>query len=608
MQKILSSSVGITTLNLNKQTLPKQPVPDLGETTERYLKSVKPFLTENEYCKTKRIVKEFISEDGPGCLLQSKLLERYEKTDNWLSEWWLNSAYLGYRAPVIVNSNPGSVGPPLKFKRKEDVYLIAGHLVRAVCDYDKMIKCGNIKQEMAGNEPLDMQPYAMILGTHRRPAPKCDQLLHTDDSKHIIIISNNNFFKLDVIKDCSVLNETEIAGAIKDIVCRSQEKGKAVGILTGNDRDTWAEFHCLLKELGCNDRILREIEQSLFILCMDKQLPKEVFKEKNSASVRAVQSLTGYNSCINAGNRWHDKTVQFILSADGFFGMEYEHSPCEGGPVAVLHDYVLKYIAEQGSGTGCDTFDKFPKAEHLKFETNATIDCAIGSATAAVDKLSKNLDMECFTFDLFGKKVIKGFQLSPDSFIQMALQATYYKLHNKPPAHYETAALRRFRNARTECIRSTSIESVKFAKAITDKRCKNEELKDMLFKAIEVHKKLASEATLGQGVDRHLYGLKMIALCESMELPELYKDIAYTKSTTFTLSSSQVPYKSTSFMCYGPVVPDGYGCCYNPRTDDILFACSSYKSCKETSSKAFADTLKEMLRRMRSIASNCPDA
>lgn len=33
-----------------------------------------------------------------------------------------------------------------------------------------------------------------------------------------------------------------------------------------------------------------------------------------------------------------------MVSADGFIGMEYEHSPCEGVPVAVLHDYVLKYM------------------------------------------------------------------------------------------------------------------------------------------------------------------------------------------------------------------------------------------------------------------------
>lgn len=41
-------------------------------------------MSENEYCNTKRIVEEFISENGPGPFLQSKLLERYHNTDNWV--------------------------------------------------------------------------------------------------------------------------------------------------------------------------------------------------------------------------------------------------------------------------------------------------------------------------------------------------------------------------------------------------------------------------------------------------------------------------------------------------------------------------------------------
>lgn len=622
MQKILSSPLTvyngiykntlmmlraqITTLNLNKQQPPKQPVPDLAQTAERYLKSVEPLLTDDELCNTKKIVQEFICDGGPGPALQCKLLERYENTDNWMTEWWLNTAYLGYRAPLIINSNPGTVGPPIKFNRREDIYMIAAFLIKAVLNYDAMIKCGDIKQEMVKDAPLDMQPYGMILGTHRRPAQKCDQLLHTDNTKHIIVMCNNNLFKLDVIKDCHVLTEIEIAGSIKNIMDRSKKQGKAVGILTAIDRDQWADFHCILQELGCNDRILQLIEDSLFILCLDKDIPTEAFKHKNNASVRALQSLTGYDSHTNAGNRWHDKILQFILAADGFFGLEYEHSPCEGGPVAVLQDYVLQYIISKSVDIGCDTFENFPKAEQLKFETNSTIECAIKSASSFVDNFSKNIDLECFTFDKFGKKEIKKLKLSPDSFIQMAMQATFYKIHNKPPAHYESAALRRFNNARTECIRSTSIESVQFAKALNNEKCTDEaSLKESMSIAIQKHKQLASEAVLGQGVDRHLWGLKMIALSESMEIPELYKDIAYTRSTSFTLTSSQVSFKSPSFMCYGPVQPDGYGCCYNPLDNSILFACSSYKACKDTCSTLFAETLKDVLVRMRNIYAMC---
>lgn len=45
---------------------------------------------------------------------------------------------------------------------------------------------------MVGNIPLDMQPYTVILGSHRRPKERCDQLMHTEETNHIIIISNNH--------------------------------------------------------------------------------------------------------------------------------------------------------------------------------------------------------------------------------------------------------------------------------------------------------------------------------------------------------------------------------------------------------------------------------
>lgn len=57
-------------------------------------------------------------------------------------------------------------------------------------------------------------------------------------------------------------------------------------------------------------------------------------------------------------------------------------------------------------------------------------------------------------------------------------------------------------------------------------------------------------------------------------------------------------------MCYGPAVPEGYGCCYNPRPTDILIACSSFKSCRDTDSKKFVNILKDVLHEMKELYSN----
>lgn len=101
--------------------------------------------------------------------------------------------------------------------------------------------------------------------------------------------------------------------------------------------------------------------------------------------------------------------------------------------------------------------------------------------------------MECFTFDKFGADAIKAIKQSPDSFIQIAMQVTFFKLQKKPPAHYESAALRRFINARTECIRSTSTESVEFAKMMLHDAASKAQKREMMIRAINAHKDYAGQ-------------------------------------------------------------------------------------------------------------------
>ncbi|XP_051166865.1 carnitine O-acetyltransferase-like [Leptopilina boulardi] len=597
----MQQSLSITSLKLNHVTLPKQPVPDLKKSAQKYLISLKPLLNEEEFSNTEKIVNHFISENGPGPILYKKLQERYDKTENWLNQWWLREAYLGYRIPVIVNTSPGIISPPQNFQNLDEMHSFAARLIEGVCKFDALLKSGKMKQEMVHNEPLDMLQYGSILGSHRQPNRIVDNLLHTDFAEHIIIISNNRLFKLNLLHCNKPLTENQLKSSIKDIVNRSNIPGKPVGILTGNDRDTWAENHEILKEIGSNGKILKDIESSLFVLCLDKQLPNDAFKTKNNESVRSVQSMTGYSSSTNSGNRWHDKTLQYIISCDGFVGFQMEHSPCDGRPTAVIHDFVLNHATSK-MNIKCEDAKDFPQGEELNFELNDKIEEAIKEATTVVDYYSENIDMECFTFKDFGSDEIKKWKLSPDSFIQIAMQVTFYKLQKKPPSQFQAVILHRFINGRTDCIRSTSSESVEFAKLINSNYGNNSEKKKAMINAIFMHKKTAREASIGEGVDKFFFGLSMIANDEKMELPEFFKDIGWTKSRYFTLATSQLPFKSASVACFGPFVPNGYGCCYNPRKDDILFACSSMNDSPETCTKAFAETLQDSLRLMKKIA------
>jgi carnitine O-acetyltransferase len=60
-------------------------------------------------------------------------------------------------------------------------------------------------------------------------------------------------------------------------------------------------------------------------------------------------------------------------------------------------------------------------------------------------------------------------QVSPDAFVQMALQLAYFRIYKNPCATYESASTRQFLHGRTETIRSCSNESVAFTKSFDQK-------------------------------------------------------------------------------------------------------------------------------------------
>lgn len=64
-----------------------------------------------------------------------------------------------------------------------------------------------------------------------------------------------------------------------------------------------------------------------------------------------------------------------------------------------------------------------------------------------------------------------------------------------PGAHYESAATRKYIHGRTETIRSCSVESIAFAKAMLDKDVDITEKVSKLEEAIAAHKKYSIEVT-----------------------------------------------------------------------------------------------------------------
>lgn len=51
----------------------------------------------------------------------------------------------------------------------------------------------------------------------------------------------------------------------------------------------------------------------------------------------------------------------------------------------------------------------------------------------------------------------------------------------------------------------------------------------------------------GKGVDRLLFGMRMIAFENGRNVDPFFKDVAYTRSTNFTLSTSNVSFRNSDY-------------------------------------------------------------
>uniref|UniRef100_A0A8D0REU7 Carnitine O-acetyltransferase n=1 Tax=Sus scrofa TaxID=9823 RepID=A0A8D0REU7_PIG len=554
----------------HQDSLPRLPVPPLQQTLDHYLKALQPIVSEEEWAQTKQLVEEFQSPGGVGERLQKGLERRARKTENWLSEWWLKTAYLQYRQPLVIYSSP------------------VAH-VGAGQGGGRASSPGTLPVEYLGGKPLCMNQYYQILSSCRVPGPKQDSVTNFSKIKkppaHITVVHNYQFFELDVYhSDGTPLTSDQIFTQLEKIWNSSLQTNKEpVGILTSNHRNSWAKAYSTLIKDKVNRESVRSIQKSIFTVCLDAPMPR-VSEDRYRHQV-ACQMLHGGGGKLNSGNRWFDKTLQFIVAEDGACGLIYEHAAAEGPPITTLVDHVIEFTKKPELVRS--PMIPLPMPKKLRFNITPEIKSDIEKAKQNLGIMIQDLDITVFVFHHFGKDFPKSEKLSPDAFIQMALQLAYYRIYGQACATYESASLRMFHLGRTDTIRSASMDSLTFVKAMGDPNV---------------------TAICGKAFDRHLLGLKLQAIEDLVSMPDIFMDTSYAIAMHFNLSTSQVPAKTDCVMFFGPVVPDGYGVCYNPMESHINFSVSAYNSCAETNAVRLAHYLEQALLDMRALLQSHPRA
>ncbi|XP_072949841.1 choline O-acetyltransferase [Epargyreus clarus] len=610
--------------------LPKLPVPDLQATMDSYLDFASVIVNQQQLENTQGLVKTFMEDLGPK--LQNLLLDRQKETNNWVTEWWLDDMYLKVRLPLPINSNPGMVFPKRSFAKMDEVADLGALFVDDLLDYKEMLDRGELPLERATSrekgQPLCMEQFYRLLGVCRIPEVGRDRLElpkmpgESGECEELIVVACRNYFYPIPVKaaDRGRLTPGEIQAQLLHAMVDAAGAPPApkIGILTTMNRDHWARAREHLIKDEMNRMNMELISRALCILCLDEASGDRGDADADTNAM--LRAMHGAGTRHHSANRWFDKTVQLIISSDGTVGMCYEHSAAEGVAVIRLAERALARaeVADRPAPPPA----LLPAPQAMKWTLGQDVQRTIDRAAREFDRQISDLDFKVYTYRGYGREFMKSCRTSPDVYIQLAIQYAYYKMYGYLVSTYESASLRRFRNGRVDNIRSAHGAARRWAAAMcaaeTPPLGDDDGQKKVSFnlygeqKKLELFDEAARKQTaimeaniLGRGIDNHLLGLREAARESTGELPPLFTDPTYKQMIEFKLSTSQVATTTDgTFMGYGAVVPDGYGCSYNPKKDCVIFCISSFSSSSVTNTEAFRLSLEEALDSMKLMFQN----
>ncbi len=438
---------------------------------------------------------------------------------------------------------------------------------------------GRLEPDLDGGKPTCHHQYGQVFGVERVPSETRDGLIRHPFSKHIIVIRGRNFYRVDVVSDDGkVVTPEVLSKQLSEIVSKkkSSSLSEDVGVLTSGGRTEYAKARKELEKQDGNKTSFRDIDTSLFVVCLDDETWGDDMEKKSSRMLHAK----------DGGNRWWDKH-QVVISDDGVMGMSFEHGCNDGLIWSRMCTEAYADMAGKGSGfspLGIGSVNsQLAPVKSLPFSISKVDKTNIEEAAKAAKVLIDDIDTEVARFDGFGRDTIKNFKVSPDAFAQMSFQLAYRKLHGKNAATYEACAMKHFYHGRTETIRSCTTQSSKMCDAFLDTKSSKETRRQLLQEACKRHVELAAGARGAGaddnlGVDRHLRALKCMAEEKGLPVPAIFTDPVYGRSTTWILSTSNVTSPLYDIFGFGAVAGEGYGFGYMTSPKSIPMNITSFKS------------------------------
>jgi hypothetical protein len=548
-----------------QESLPKVPLPRLEDTCSRYLDIVAPLLSEAELAQTKAAVMDFLQGSGPKLQKQLEMIARSTST-SYINEF-IDERFLEARLPLVGKTNVAQVLSPVLGTEKLPPTRLAATLISNLLRFYLKIKGRSLDPDrdifQIDRPPLCMVQYDNLFGTSRIPGIKRDSLVRAQTPDHVVVIRHNRFYSLNLIQGEQLPRVEQIKQQLDWIIENTPLGDSAVGALTTLPRTQCAVLRSDITAIAPeNARSLALLDSALFVVCLDETAPTDLKAGLENAFYGAGQ------------NRWFDKPVQLIVTANGQAAINIEHTGFDGYPVMRMTSEVNRKPQEEAPALTVPV--RWEPPTRLEWKLTPEIVEEIEQASEAVGRLMAQNQTRVLEFNEFGCDFLQQYALNADAVVQLSIQLAYARLHSNIVGVTESVHTRNFQYGRYENIRTVTSESVELIRAFSE-ASSQEARYSALNDAIAAHMRRLFDCKKGRNVDYHLLALDSLARYQGV-VPEIFLDKAYTqvfKQPVVWTSSLAAGMGIAAFVFVSPPVNHGYGVSYLIQTDRITFCVTS---------------------------------
>lgn len=271
-----------------------------------------------------------------------------------------------------------------------------------------------------------------------------------------------------------------------------------------------------------NHDFVTTIEESLFIVCLEDASPE-------IASERADAFLLDGNS-----NRWLDKTLSFVVCANGVSAIWGEHTMVDGTTFGGLINALTTPAVEpdQASNESSVTHVALDgDFTYLPFTMPPTLSNYITTLQVQHRCAHDGYTLANFTHTSYAAAYLRQHKLPPKTIIQLVIQIAIRRLfgHN-PLGAVDVISQRLFRGGRTDMIYVMTPPVQAFCAAAEDPFISGMQKRRLLLEAVKSHTRLVTLSTRGRGFRWHLLALREL-LEPGEEMPAFYRDEIYMRTS-----------------------------------------------------------------------------